>query len=105
MAPGLLLAAGEHSARVYTAEDEGVAPPTMVSPKLPSEPRPDSWQSGSYIDVVVDERGQVQQVRLRSSDATLNDRMIVAAAKAWQFEPARKDGVAVKYVLRVPVTR
>jgi hypothetical protein len=30
--------------------------------------------------------------------------MLVAAAKAWQFQPARKDGRPVKYVLRVPVT-
>ena len=29
--------------------------------------------------------------------------MIVAAAKAWQFEPAMKDGHPVKYVLRLPV--
>ena len=45
------------------------------------------------------------QVRLHSSDLSLNDRMIVAAAKAWQFEPAMKDGHPVKYVLRLPVTR
>jgi iron complex outermembrane recepter protein len=90
---------------MYTEQDSGIAPPTMVRPQLPSTPRADSAPSDSYIEVVVDEDGLVQQVRLRSSEPTLNDRMIVAAAKAWQFEPARKDGVPVKYVLRIPVTR
>ena len=68
-------------------------------------PRPDSEPSDAYMEVTVDEQGLVQQVRLRSIDPTINERMILAAAKAWQFEPARKDGVPVKYVLRVPVTR
>ncbi|MEZ5287849.1 MAG: TonB family protein [Vicinamibacterales bacterium] len=54
---------------------------------------------------MVDEAGQVVQVRLRSSDLSLYDRMIVAAAKAWQFEPARRGGRPVRYLLRVPVTR
>jgi TonB family protein len=102
LAPG----AGERTGvAIYTAQDVGVAPPTIVHPKLPSAPRPDSPPSDSYVDVVVDERGQVVQVRLRSSEATVNDRMILAAVKTWQFEPARKNGVPVMYVLRVPATR
>ena len=91
--------------RVYTAADADVEPPTMRRPQLQQEPRADTEPSDSYVEVVVDERGEVSQVRLRSSDLSLNDRMIVAAAKAWQFEPAMKDGHPVKYVLRLPVTR
>jgi protein TonB len=89
---------------VYSAEDPGVAPPEMLRPHLPSERKADSEPSDSWVEVIVDERGQVARVRLHSSDASLNDRMLVAAAKAWQFQPARKDGRPVKYVLRVPVT-
>jgi hypothetical protein len=91
--------------RVYTQEDADVEPPTMRRPQLQMEHRSDTEPSDSYVEVVVDERGEVMQVRLRSSDLSLNDRMIVAAAKAWQFEPAMKDGRPVKYVLRLPVTR
>ena len=91
--------------RVYTADDADVEPPTMRRPQLQMEHRADTEASDSYVEVVVDERGEVTQVRLRSSDLSLNDRMIVAAAKAWQFEPAMKDGRPVKYVLRLPVTR
>lgn len=89
--------------RVYSQEDPAVAPPALVFPKLPSQPKADSRPSDSYIEVVVDERGEVQRVRLRSTDASLNDRMLVSAVKAWRFEPAVKDGAPVKYTLRVPV--
>lgn len=91
--------------RIYSEADAGVEPPVWRRPQLPSEPRPDAEQSGSYVEVVVDEHGEVAQVKLRSSDLSLNDRMIVAAVKAWQFQPAMKDGRPVKYRLRVPVTR
>ncbi len=91
--------------RVYSREDRDVEPPAFIYPQMPSEPREDSPLSDSHIEVVVDEQGRVVQVRLRSTDATLNDRMIVAAAKAWQFRPALKDGQPVPYVLQVPVTR
>ena len=96
---------GRSDSRVYSEHDSGVAPPTMTYPKLPSTPRPDTLPSDAYIEVTVDEQGLVQQVRLRSVEPTVNERMIIAAAKAWQFEPARKDGIPVKYVLRVPVSR
>jgi hypothetical protein len=65
----------------------------------------DSEQSGSYIELVIDEHGLVQRVRLDSAAPSLNDRMIVAAAKAWRFRPATRHGQAVPYMLRVPVTR
>jgi len=89
--------------RVYSQEDTAVAPPALVYPRLPSQPKADSRPTDSYMEVVVDERGEVQRVRLRSTDASLNDRMLVSAVKAWRFEPAVKDGVPVKYTLRVPV--
>jgi Gram-negative bacterial TonB protein C-terminal len=91
--------------RVYTADDADVEPPAMRRPQLQRERRADTEPSDSYVEVVIDELGEVTQVRLHSSDLSLNDRMIVAAAKAWQFQPAMKDGRPVKYVLRLPVTR
>ena len=91
--------------RVYTERDAGVEPPAFVYPQMPSEPRGDTPLTDSHIEVIVDEQGRVVQVRLRSTDASLNDRMIVAAAKAWQFRPALKDGQPVPYVLQVPIIR
>jgi hypothetical protein len=105
MSAGRPAAAAPVDRRIYSAADENVAPPSMRRLQMPSEPKPGEVTGDSWIEVLVDERGQVAQVRLHSSKLSLNDRMIVSAAKAWQFEPALKDGNPVKYVLRLPVTR
>jgi protein TonB len=91
--------------RTYSSLDQDVEPPVLLNPQLPSVPREDSEQGRSEMELVIDEQGQVRQVRLQSPDISLNDRMLVAAAKAWQFRPATRDGHPVSYVLRVPVTR
>ncbi len=91
--------------RVYSAGDPDVEPPVWRRPQLPSEPKVDSEPSDSFVEVLVNERGEVAQVRLHSTDMSLNDRMILAAVKAWQFRPAMKDGRPVRYRLRMPVTR
>jgi protein TonB len=91
--------------RVYSATDPGVDPPVIRWPQLPTTATADSEAIGSFMEVLVDERGEVVQVRLRSSEPSLNDRMLVSAAKAWRFQPAVKDGHAVPYRMRIPVTR
>ena len=50
-------------------------------------------------------QGTVDQVRLRADPSQLHDRMLVSAAKAWQFRPAMKEGRPVRYVVRVPITQ
>jgi len=105
MSAGRPAAAAPVDRRIYSAADENVAPPSMRRLQMPSEPKPGEVTGDSWIEVLVDERGQVAQVRLHSSNLSLNDRMIVSAAKAWQFEPALKDGNPVKYVLRMPILR
>ena len=66
---------------------------------------PDGWP---YLLLVVDENGAVESVRLNArppapGQTLYRHSMLMAAAKAWQFEPARKDGQAVRYEVRVPL--
>lgn len=90
---------------IYSEEDEDVVPPVLLRPQIPSEPRIDTEPSYAEIELVVNAEGLVTQVRLRSDgELNLNDRMLVAAAKAWQFRPAMKDGRPVSFALRIPVT-
>lgn len=93
----------------YSADDAEVAPPVMVRQQLPSallegaaEP---SWP---FLELLIDEQGAVEQVRLRAKtpapgQTLYRHRMLLAAAKAWQFEPARLNGQPVRYVMRVPL--
>jgi protein TonB len=90
----------------YSSADDDVEPPVLLRQQMPAEPRTGNReQFASELELVIDEHGLVQRVRLDSAAPSLNDRMIVAAAKAWRFRPATRNGQAVPYVLRVPVTR
>jgi hypothetical protein len=91
----------EPLAPFYTAEDEGVSPPVLLRPQMPREPRP--GEDTGYFDLLVDEIGHVEQVRLISPRRLFHDRMLVAAAKAWKFRPATLDGQPVKYQIRIHI--
>jgi protein TonB len=89
----------------YTEADADVQPPVLVYPQLPTEPRPSPPASAPHFELLVNERGEVDQVRLRATDANVQDRMMVSAAKAWRFSPATKDGKPVRYRVRVTIPR
>jgi TonB family protein len=87
---------------VYSSNNADVSPPVWTRRQLPSEPEPDS-QTG-YFDIVIDTNGDVESVRLISPTRRYEERMLLAAAKAWKFRPARLNGQPVRYQMRVPIT-
>jgi TonB family protein len=90
---------------VYTAEAEDVEPAVLMRPHLPSRPPADATpEEIGILEIIVSATGAVEQVRLISTTTRYQDRMIVAAAKAWQFEPATKDGQPVRYRTRIRIT-
>lgn len=91
----------ESADAVYSPEDDTVAPPELVRPQLPREPRP--GEDTGWFDLLVDETGTVEQVKLISPAGRYQERMLVAAAKAWKFRPATRDGQPVKYRVRIPI--
>jgi hypothetical protein len=94
-----------HDDMVYTTTDAAVIPPVLVRPVLPKYPPPGlaEDQIGS-IEVLVDEQGDVDQVRLISPANRFHERMLMSAAKTWKFRPAFKDGHPVRYRTRIRVT-
>ena len=90
---------------IYTAVDAAVIPPVLVRPVLPKDPPPGvpEDQIGS-IEVLVDEQGDVEQVRLFSPANRFHERMLMSAAKMWKFRPAFKDGHPVRYRTRIRIT-
>lgn len=89
----------------FTEADTDVEPPVLVYPQLPSDPQPAPPASAPHFELLVNERGEVDQVRLRTTDVQFQDRMLVSAAKAWRFRPATRDGKPVRYRVRVPIPR
>jgi hypothetical protein len=87
---------------VYSRANPDVVPPVAIRPHLPSEPpadyRPDHVM---VLDLVITSKGDVDSVRLLTVPRTINDFMIVSAAKAWLFAPAKLNGRTVKYKHRI----
>jgi hypothetical protein len=90
---------------MYSSVDVEVEPPALVRPQLPAPTERRGVNDATHIELHVNATGTVDRVRLYPDGSTLNDRMLVSAAKAWVFRPARKDGQPVKYTLLVPLTR
>ena len=86
---------------VYSSSDAAVRPPALMRPQLPTLPAPSARTS--YYEILVDENGAAASVKLISPVRRYYDGMLVAAAKAWTFKPAVRDGRPVKYWIRVPI--
>jgi hypothetical protein len=90
---------------VYSVTDSDVLPAVLVRPVLPATPPPDVPPSQiGTLELVVDENGDVERVRLVSPSNRFHERMLVAHAKTWKFRPAIKDGRPVKFRTRVRLT-
>jgi hypothetical protein len=90
---------------VYTVRDSDVEPAVLVRPVLPKDPPPNvpPDQIGT-VEVIVNQEGDVEQVKLISPANRFQERMLVSAAKMWKFRPATKDGQPVRYRTRVRLT-
>jgi outer membrane biosynthesis protein TonB len=81
---------------VYTQTDQNVEPPRLLSRVLPRRV-PSGGSDAATVEVVISPEGGVERVRLTSQPRRLVDVMELSAAKAWQFDPALKDGQPVRY--------
>jgi hypothetical protein len=93
---------------VYSSANGEVEPPLIMRPQIRSEPA-GSARGPELATLVLDinEQGGVSQVRLASVSAEQRyyAAMMVAAAKAWRFRPAHREGRPVRYRLRLRVSQ
>ena len=90
---------------LYSALNTEVVPPRSVYPKLPANPPSGfSLPGQTVLEMVIGTNGLVERVKLRSDPRNVHEFMLVSAAKAWQFEPARLDGTPVRYLHTVILT-
>jgi len=57
-----------------------------------------------YILFLVDEHGRVMEPRVQKSTNPLFDNAALNAVKRWKFEPGKRNGKAVRFRMRVPIT-
>ena len=90
--------------RVYAGDEAGVVPPSIVSQALPPFPGQIVIPRTGKLEVVIDESGVVESAIMTGSVAPNYDVMVLAATKAWRYQPARLNGVPVKFRKAVQIT-
>jgi len=89
---------------VYGADDTDVVPPVVIRQELPTFSGRVFTPRAGMIEIVVDAMGGVESAIMRVPGEPAYDRLVLAAAKTWQYRPARLKGAPVKYVRRVQYT-
>jgi hypothetical protein len=105
LASGLLDSAVPSWDSVYDGQDSQVQPARLLRPQLPEIPPGTSIETLGMFEFVVSMRGTVERIRLVRSpaDRQYRDFMLMPAAKAWIFQPASRDGLPVRYRMRIPI--
>ena len=93
------------SSALFDSRDLHVTPPTTVRLQLPEpvdEGPPWDEQVG-VVEAIVSASGEVEKVKLLSPHRSFHQAMILSAVKTWRFQPALRDGDAVRYRHLIPV--
>lgn len=89
---------------VFSASDRDVTPPVALKQVLPPHPGPLQGNRVGVLEVQIDERGVVEQVAIRATIDPRYDKMVLAAARNWRYQPAQRQGAAVKFRKMVQVS-
>jgi hypothetical protein len=109
--PAAASSAPRPSATASSPEPETVEPMTMTVPVAlrqvlpPWKPSRNEQQPvfSGIIEVDIDEKGEVSAARMINAVHPSYDTVLLAAARDWKYEPARRAGVPVKSTKRVSV--
>ena len=95
---------------VFDRRDVDVTPPLMHRVRLRSAFRPGplsqaiSEETG-LVEVVVSVSGTVESAKFVTKPFSVHEAMLLSAVKAWRFRPGTRHGHAIRYRLRVPISR
>ena len=105
--PAAAVNAAPQAPREYGVEEKGITPPIPVRHTVPPVPASLStflMRKSGLLEIHVTETGKVDHVVVRRALYPAYDDRLVEAAEAWQYRPAVKDGVPVRYVAFVEIS-
>ena len=85
--------------RIYSAGDAGVQPPQLRSAGIPEMLLRGFERRTNAVELIISENGDVQQARMLNEPQRMPDIMVLSRVKELRFEPAVRNGVAVRYKL------
>jgi tetratricopeptide (TPR) repeat protein len=88
---------------IYTKDETDVIEPVAVRQSLPPYPGRVTMAKSGVLEIVIDETGSVEFAAMVQSVDPNYNRIVIAAAKAWAYRPARRDGTPVKFRKRIQV--
>jgi hypothetical protein len=89
--------------KVYSAHDSNVVPPIALHQEIPPYRGQIRVPQTGVIEVLIDTMGRVESAAMVASVNPYYDKLAVAAARLWLYQPAKVDGVPVKFVKRIQV--
>ena len=98
------MAAAPRQPVFYSQDDKNVMPPVMVRQDFPQYPGRVTFDRSGVLEVLIDSNGAVESATMLEGVEALYNRLLLTAAKNWMYQPARLDGVPVKYRKRIQVT-
>ena len=92
--------------RIYSKTDLQVTLPVSVYPRFPPEPPGTNMTGRMVLELTISDVGLVERVRTVTMPRNIHEFMLLSAAKAWRFEPARIGGHAVRFrhLMVIPAT-
>jgi hypothetical protein len=90
--------------KTYSSEDRNVVPPIVLVQRIPPFPGPIRSAQTGIIDVIIDANGSVESATMFATISPQYDRLALGAARDWQYQPAKLDGVPVKFLKRIQVS-
>jgi hypothetical protein len=85
--------------QIYSPADGGVEPPRLRSAEIPEVLIKGFDQRTNKIELVISDRGEVQQAGMVDGPQRMPDIMLLSRAKELRFDPATRNGVPVRYRL------
>jgi hypothetical protein len=90
--------------RTYSANDPGVTAPVIIRQKVPAYRGKVVEAANGIIEIVIDTTGAVESAKMRVPLSAQYDKLVLSAAKGWQYQPATLQGAPVKFRKMVQIT-
>jgi tetratricopeptide (TPR) repeat protein len=98
---GTAASSADPAPSIFDARDANVVPPVIeqqgISRWFGAVPRPRPGTNLGSIEVVIDESGAVTAATIRASVSQFYDTVLLESARLWRYQPATRQGRAVKY--------
>ena len=93
------------ASRIYSSLDSGVIPPVAIMQEFPKYPgRVPTGGILGAVEIVIDQTGAVESASMQTPVLSGYDNMVVSAARAWRYQPARVNGQPVKFRKSIRIT-